>query len=137
MSTLYLFSLCFGWKVARLVEVPYWWIPGWVYRWRLLDSMLYSTQGSILASLVALEQGWAINLSGGFHHASFDRGGGSCIYPDISLIVHFLESRAGMKRIMIIDLDAHQGNGFEKDLIHNDDVYIIDCYNNQIYPSDT
>ena len=38
---------------------------------------------------------------------------------------------------MIIDVDAHQGNGYERDLILNEDVYIIDCYNSSIYPNDT
>lgn len=53
-----------------------------------------------------------MNLSGGFHHASKSNGGGFCIYPDITIIVHYLRSRMGKKRIMIIDLDAHQGNGY-------------------------
>jgi histone deacetylase 11 len=56
--------------------------------------------------------GWAVNLSGGFHHATKNFGGGFCIYPDITLIVHYLRSRLNKKRIMIVDLDAHQGNGY-------------------------
>lgn len=94
------------------MELPYWWIPAWVYRWRILDPMLLATEGSILAAMAALRLGWAVNLSGGYHHASYDRGGGFCIYPDISLIVHYLQTRMRVRRIMIVDLDAHQGNGF-------------------------
>ena len=42
-----------------------------------------------MASKMALEWGWSINLGGGLHHASFNRGEGFCAYPDISLaIVH-------------------------------------------------
>jgi histone deacetylase 11 len=98
--------------------------------------MLRATEGSILAALAALKLGWAVNLSGGFHHASYGNGGGFCIYPDISLIVHYLQSRTLIRRIMIVDLDAHQGNGFERDLIINENVYIVDCYNSKIYPQD-
>jgi histone deacetylase 11 len=74
--------------------------------------MLLATEGSILASCLAIDMGWAVNLSGGFHHASWDKGEGFCIYPDISLAVHYLKTRRGIKKIMIIDLDAHQGNGY-------------------------
>lgn len=38
---------------------------------------------------------------------------------------------------MIVDLDAHQGNGHERDHIGNEDVYIVDAYNHRIYPGDT
>jgi len=38
---------------------------------------------------------------------------------------------------MIIDLDAHQGNGYQKDLVINSGIYIVDCYNSQIFPRDT
>lgn len=38
---------------------------------------------------------------------------------------------------MIVDLDAHQGNGFERDLIINEDVYIVDCYDSQLFPQDS
>lgn len=98
--------------------------------------MLLATGGSILAACLAIKRGWAINLSGGFHHASWDKGGGFCIYPDISLTIHYLKTRLGIKKIMIIDLDAHQGNGYEKDFVIDEDVYIVDCYNHKIYPSD-
>lgn len=37
---------------------------------------------------------------------------------------------------MIIDLDAHQGNGYERDLVNDDNVFIVDCYNHRIYPFD-
>lgn len=74
--------------------------------------MLYATEGTILALEVAAQKGWAINLSGGYHHASFNKGGGFCIYPDITIAVHYLRTRMGYRRIMIIDCDAHQGNGY-------------------------
>jgi histone deacetylase 11 len=98
--------------------------------------MLLATEGTILSALSAKTLKWSINLSGGYHHASFERGGGFCIYPDISLAIYYLKSRLGYRKIMIIDLDAHQGNGHERDHFTRDDIYIVDAYNHQIYPRD-
>lgn len=70
----------------------------------------YQTGGSILAGKLALERGWAINIGGGFHHCSANKGGGFCPYADISLLIHFLFNHYPecVKKVMIIDLDAHQ-----------------------------
>jgi histone deacetylase 11 len=73
--------------------------------------MLLGSEGTILASIAALKLGWAINLAGGYHHASCTKGGGFCIYPDITLAIHYLQTRLNVQKVMIIDLDAHQGNG--------------------------
>lgn len=40
------------------------------------------------------------------------------------------------KKVMIIDLDAHQGNGYERDFLRDDNTFIVDCYNHRIYPGD-
>lgn len=70
----------------------------------------YQTGGSILAGKLALERGWAINIGGGFHHCSSDRGGGFCPYADISLLIKFVFNNfpQKVKNVMIVDLDAHQ-----------------------------
>ena len=82
-----------------------------------------------------MERGWAINLGGGFHHCSQDRGGGFCFYADISICIHYLFNHMPelVKKVMIIDLDAHQGNGHETDFINDDRVYILDVYNRLIF----
>lgn len=68
----------------------------------------YQTGGTILAAKLALDCGWAINIGGGFHHASATHGGGFCVYADISLALKFLFEGNFIKNAMIIDLDAHQ-----------------------------
>ena len=73
--------------------------------------MLYATQGTVDASCLAIERKWAINLAGGYHHASGNSGGGFCIYPDISLAIENLRKFHRKTKILIVDLDAHQGNG--------------------------
>lgn len=111
MSKCYLLKLCYTIPICRYVEMPLIFLPAFLLRWRVLDPMLKATEGSILAACVAEQLGWAVNLSGGFHHASCSQGGGFCIYPDITMIIHYMRTRRDKKRIMVIDLDAHQGNG--------------------------
>lgn len=98
----------------------------------------FQTGGSILAGKLALDRGWAINIGGGFHHCSSTKGGGFCAYADITLIVKFLFNYEfnRVQNVMILDLDAHQGNGYEKDFMHTPNVYIMDMYNKGIYPFD-
>ena len=86
---------------------------------------------------MALEKGWAVNFGGGFHHAHCKDGGGFCIYPDITLVIRYLkEFKQTVKKFMIVDLDAHQGNGHERDFMGDDSVYIFDTFNPHIYPGD-
>jgi histone deacetylase 11 len=51
-------------------------------------------------------------------------------------MVHYMRQWNNTKRFMIIDLDAHQGNGHERDFLGDQDVFIIDAYNHGIYPGD-
>lgn len=54
--------------------------------------------GSIVAVKLAKERGWAINIGGGFHHCSAEKGGGFCAYADISLCIHFAFVRLNITR---------------------------------------
>ena len=133
----YLASLQHSWTMARVMELPFLRIfPDRLTRNLLLAPMLYQTGGSLLAAKAALKFGWAVNLGGGFHHASFDGGQGFCPLADISLIVKYLRREKLAQKIMIIDLDAHQGNGHETDFRGDEDVYILDAYNGEVYPHD-
>jgi histone deacetylase 11 len=98
--------------------------------------MLYATEGTLIACEIANRMKWSINLSGGYHHASTSTGGGFCVFPDITLAVHYIRTRMNKNKIMIIDLDAHQGNGYERDFLKDDNVFIVDSYNPNIYPKD-
>ncbi|KAH9644559.1 hypothetical protein HF086_000333 [Spodoptera exigua] len=101
-----------------------------------LKPMRLQTGGSVLAGKLALERGWAINVGGGFHHCSGDKGGGFCPYADITLLIRFLVLHQMIQNAMIVDLDAHQGNGYERDFLGVPEVYIMDMYNKYIYPND-
>ena len=88
-----------------------------------------------MAAVSSLKLKWAINLGGGSHHACSTTGGGFCIYPDITLTIHYLKTRNNIKKVLIIDLDANQGNGHERDALNDPDIYIIDVYNPEVYPN--
>ena len=135
----YLESLKWSWKVAAVTEVPpVALLPNFIVQKVLLKPLRLQTGGSILAGKLAVDRGWAINVGGGFHHCHGDDGGGFCAYADITLSIHFLfKSIQSVSKAMIIDLDAHQGNGYERDFIGNSNVYIMDVYNFGIYPLDT
>ncbi|KAI3468134.1 hypothetical protein Pfo_024797 [Paulownia fortunei] len=136
-SESYLDSLKSSLNVSTIVEVP----PVAILPNCLVDKhVLYPFRkqvgGTILATKLAKERGWAINVGGGFHHCSAEKGGGFCAYADISLCIYFAFIRLNISRVMIIDLDAHQGNGHEKDFSDDRRVYILDMYNPDIYPFD-
>jgi histone deacetylase 11 len=126
-------------NVAAIAEVPpLCLVPNYLVQRGYLRPMRYQTGGSILAGKLALERGWAINVGGGFHHCSGSKGGGFCVYADITLLIHFVFNHhpRTVQNVMIVDLDAHQGNGYQRDFKDNPNVYIIDVYNKGIYPFD-
>ncbi|KAK7499568.1 hypothetical protein BaRGS_00009220 [Batillaria attramentaria] len=134
----YLSSLKWSITVAGITEVPpVALLPNFLVQRKVLRPFRFQTGGTILAGKLAMERGWAINVGGGFHHCSGDKGGGFCAYADITLALRFLFDRVeGVSRAMIVDLDAHQGNGHERDFMDDDRVYIMDVYNRGIYPHD-
>lgn len=105
----------------------------------ILNPFRIQAGGTLLAGKLAMDQGWAINLGGGQHHCSHDRStpGGFSMFADITMIVHFIQEKyVDIKKILIIDLDAHQGNGYGRDFVGNENVYIMDVYNSEIFPHD-
>lgn len=136
-SESYLNSLKTSLNVATIVEIPPVAIlPNCLVDKHVLFPFRKQVGGTILAAKLAKERGWAINVGGGFHHCSARKGGGFCAYADISLCIQFAFTRLNISRVMIIDLDAHQGNGHEKDFSADRRIYILDMYNPDIYPLD-
>jgi len=114
-------------------------LPRFLVQKHVLDPFLFATAGTILSGHLAMKRGWAINLGGGFHHCCYNEGGGFCAYSDITLCYRYVRKYyPKVKKVMIIDLDAHQGNGHENDKLHfkDDDVFIVDMYNPNIFPGD-
>lgn len=102
--------------------------------------------GTILAAYLALRWQTAINIGGGFHHCSSTRPGGFCFYADITIAVrkvwqYSCRQQHRLYSILIVDCDAHQGNGYGRDVLRmsrlqQKSIYILDLYNPRIYPRD-
>ena len=70
-----------------------------------------ATGGTLLAARLALEHGLALNLAGGSHHAQADHGAGFCIFNDVAVATRVLLAEGAVRRVLILDLDVHQGDG--------------------------
>lgn len=77
----------------------------------LYQRSLASVGGTLAALHDALEHGLGVNLAGGTHHAYADHGEGFCVYNDIAIASRYALAHHLAKRIVVIDLDVHQGNG--------------------------
>lgn len=126
--------------VARVLEIPQLrYLPGRVVDWLILKPMRWATMGTIVAARQAMECGLAVNLAGGYHHASPDNGHGFCAYADVGLAVADLRQSGRLKdndKIVYVDLDAHQGNGVCRTFFDDNRVFIYDQYNLHIFPQD-
>ena len=77
----------------------------------LVRRVLAVVGGTLGAADAALRNGAAVNLAGGTHHAFADRGEGYCVFNDLVIALRRLRADGRIDRVLIIDLDVHQGNG--------------------------
>lgn len=95
---------------------------------------LMITQGTINCSIHALQHGMALNVAGGTHHAFADRGEGFCLLNDFAVAANFLLHQKLAKKILIIDLDVHQGNGTAKIFSEQPAVFTFSMHGRHNYP---
>ena len=94
-----------------------------------------ATGGTVLASKLAINYGLACNTAGGSHHAGFNEGAGFCVFNDVAVAARYLQKKGYARRILIVDLDVHQGNG-TADIFKDDNsvfTFSIHCKSN--YPA--
>jgi len=77
----------------------------------LVERSRRSVGGTIEAGRSALEDGLSVNLSGGTHHAFSDRPEGFCVFNDVAVAARVMQREGRARRIAVLDLDVHQGNG--------------------------
>ena len=92
------------------------------------------TQGTIDCCFYALQNGVALNVAGGTHHAFHDRGEGFCLLNDFAVAANFLLQQQVAKKILIIDLDVHQGNGTAKLFEAEKSVFTFSMHGKNNYP---
>jgi len=101
----------------------------------LLERSARETEGTRLAARAALEEGIAVNLAGGTHHAFADHGEGFCVLNDVVVTVRDLHRQQPNLRILIADTDAHQGNGTHALLAEDPRVFCYSIHVGRNYPS--
>lgn len=124
--------------ILRALEIPYIpLLPFSIIDKRILLPMRWGIEGTIEASKDALKGNVAWNLSGGYHHATPRNSEGFCIYNDIGIAVQEMLATnliSETDKILIVDIDAHHGNGNAYTFMDNKNVTILDIYNNDVYP---
>ena len=105
----------------------------------LIDSVvqrsLVATGGTVLASKLAINYGLACNTAGGSHHANFEGGAGYCVFNDVAVAAYYLLDRGLAGRILIVDLDVHQGNGNSDIFKGNSNVFTFSMHSKSNYPA--
>jgi acetoin utilization deacetylase AcuC-like enzyme len=94
-----------------------------------------ATAGTLAAARRALRDGLACNLAGGTHHAFPDSGEGFCVFNDIAVAIRALQADDPYYHLMVIDLDAHQGNGTHSIFADDPDVFTYSLHVGRNYPS--
>lgn len=100
----------------------------------LIDRELIIVDGTIKASQYALENGIAMNIAGGTHHAYTDRGEAFCLLNDQAIGARYLIQHGLAKKILIVDLDVHQGNGTAEIFEEDDSVFTFSMHGAKNYP---
>lgn len=102
----------------------------------LLDRCRRETHGTVLAMRAALEDGVAVNLGGGTHHAFADKGLGFCVLNDVAVACAALRAEHPDLRALVIDTDAHQGNGTHALLRGQPDRFSFSIHVGRNYPAE-
>jgi acetoin utilization deacetylase AcuC-like enzyme len=103
----------------------------------VLDHQLLSAGGTIQATRLALGLGCvAVNLGGGFHHAMADQGMGFCVFNDLAIAIRRLRRRGYRERILVVDLDLHDGNGTRAIFADDETVHTFSIHNADWGPTD-
>lgn len=100
----------------------------------LVERELRIAQGTILGTEKALQTGIAFNIAGGTHHAYFDHGEAFCLLNDQAIGAQYLLDEKLASKILIIDLDVHQGNGTAEIFQNNLDVFTFSVHGKSNYP---
>ena len=105
----------------------------------LVDSVvqrsLIATGGTVLASKLAINYGIACNTAGGSHHANYNGGAGYCVFNDVAVAAYYLINRGLANKILIVDLDVHQGNGNSDIFKENRNVFTFSMHSKTNYPA--
>lgn len=107
---------------------------GFPWSMQMVERSRRSVGATIAASLSALDDGVAANLAGGTHHAFADRGEGFCVFNDVAVGCRVLQRDHHARRIAIVDLDVHQGNGTAAIFAGDESVFTFSMHGDKNFP---
>ena len=107
---------------------------GFPLRADLVDRGHYIIGGTIQGCDYAIKNGVALNIAGGTHHAYADRGEAFCLLNDQAVAAQYLLDTGKANKILIVDLDVHQGNGTAKIFENNPNVFTFSMHGAKNYP---
>ncbi|MEL7247308.1 MAG: histone deacetylase [Bacteroidota bacterium] len=107
---------------------------GFPLRPDLIERGRHIAQGTIDCARYAREHGVALNIAGGTHHAFAHRGEGFCVFNDFAIAANFLLRNKESERILIVDLDVHQGNGTAHIFQDEPRVFTFSMHGERNYP---
>jgi acetoin utilization deacetylase AcuC-like enzyme len=102
----------------------------------LLSDFRLKSGGTLLAARNALENGLTANLGGGYHHAFPDRGRGYCVIHDVGIAIRRLRKENKIKKVMVVDLDFHQGDGTAVIFKGDYDVFTLSVHSQEGWPDE-
>jgi acetoin utilization deacetylase AcuC-like enzyme len=113
---------------AEIRRIGFPWSPALVERSRR------SVGGTVEAARSASSHGVSVNLSGGTHHAFADRGEGYCVFNDIAVAARTALREGRARRIVVVDLDVHQGNGTAAIFRNDPSVFTLSVHGANNFP---
>lgn len=104
------------------------------YSKELVEAVWLAAGGTILAGRRALEEGFGVNIGGGFHHAYPDHGEGFCAVHDVAVAIRRLLSDGAIRSAMVVDTDVHHGNGTAAIFADDAAVFTLSIHQEHNYP---
>jgi acetoin utilization deacetylase AcuC-like enzyme len=101
---------------------------------QMVERSRRSVGATIAAARAAIDEGAAANLAGGTHHGFADRGEGFCVFNDVAVAARVLQRDRQARRIAIVDLDVHQGNGTAAIFAGDDSVFTFSMHGEKNFP---
>ena len=100
----------------------------------LIAREMMIADGTMKASEFAIKYGVAMNIAGGTHHAFTNKGEGFCMLNDQAIGARYLQEKGLANKILIVDLDVHQGNGTAEIFQNNNTVFTFSMHGKSNYP---
>ncbi len=107
---------------------------GFPHSQELINREVVIMNGTVQASVFALEYGIGMNIAGGTHHAFTDRGEGFCLLNDIAIAANYLLRYKNINKVLVVDLDVHQGNGTAQIFEQEPRVFTFSMHCGHNYP---